>query len=294
MRLACVLDSCRQARRLCMERFMTTHEWPIQPPRRILLATDLGSHSDRALDRAAQLAGHWQAALHVVHALRPPIAHTWWPSKASDFSVADGEIKSVERQIRRDLRDQIDDLHIHVDTGEPERVILDTAARHGCELIIMGASSPTFAGVVVNPTSAQLLRRAPQSILIVKARPHGGYRRVLIGTDYTDESRHGLKTAAGWFADAELALMHVLDIPYKSLLLDGGRGREIARMERATMADFVAETHLPQALRRRIQTHVEYGYPEIMLRQHGIDQDIDLTVIGALRRGLAFHIFIGS
>ena len=40
------------------------------PPKTILCATDLSSRCDRALDRAALLARHWQARLVVVHALQ--------------------------------------------------------------------------------------------------------------------------------------------------------------------------------------------------------------------------------
>jgi len=39
------------------------------PPKKVLLATDLSARSDRALDRATQLARQWDAGLVVVHAL---------------------------------------------------------------------------------------------------------------------------------------------------------------------------------------------------------------------------------
>jgi hypothetical protein len=48
---------------------MAEPSWMKGPPRRVLLATDLGARCDRALDRAAALASGWQAELVVVHAL---------------------------------------------------------------------------------------------------------------------------------------------------------------------------------------------------------------------------------
>lgn len=39
------------------------------PPKKIMLATDLSSRGDRALDRAIQLAKSWKAELLIVHAL---------------------------------------------------------------------------------------------------------------------------------------------------------------------------------------------------------------------------------
>src|SRR5688572_30512216 len=49
---------------------------PASRPSRILLATDLTSRCDRALDRAVQLAREWDAQLHVLHAIesQPPAA----------------------------------------------------------------------------------------------------------------------------------------------------------------------------------------------------------------------------
>src|SRR5699024_10309123 len=58
----------------------------MRPPRRILLATDLASQTDRALDRAVRLARQWQAQLHVVHALPPDAPNTWLPYTYSDVS----------------------------------------------------------------------------------------------------------------------------------------------------------------------------------------------------------------
>ena len=48
---------------------MAKPSWMSGRPKKILLATDLSSRSDRALDRAAALAAHWQSALVVLHVL---------------------------------------------------------------------------------------------------------------------------------------------------------------------------------------------------------------------------------
>jgi hypothetical protein len=54
------------------------------PPKTIILATDLSSRRDRALDRAIQLANSWGAELLIVHALEgeglPLPDHHWLPS----------------------------------------------------------------------------------------------------------------------------------------------------------------------------------------------------------------------
>jgi nucleotide-binding universal stress UspA family protein len=199
----------------------------------------------------------------------------------------------VERQIRRDLRQEVAALAIHVADGDPADAILDTAAQHGCDLIVLGASEPSSPGALGSVTE-QLLRKSPVSLLVVKSRPHDTYANVVVGTDFTAESRCGLTTAASWFPAARLALMHVLDIPYTSLWLDAEHSSDLARMEMATMRSFLDDTPLPAEARERVVPLIEHGHPEIVLRDHVMREESDLVVISAFRRGLAFHLLVGG
>lgn len=258
------------------------------PPRRILLAIDLRSRSDRASDRAVQLAAQWQAALHVVHVL--PQADDGWPM--APLATCDGPTPSAavpaERQLRRDFGET---AVVHVGEGDPATAILAVAVEQQCELIVLGASDAPPAGRLGRVAEA-LLRRSPASLLVVKQRARAAYGKLLVGTDFTAESRHGLLAAAEWFPAARLALLHVLDIPYRSLWLDAGHGEELARMEHATMQAFVAATPLDG--HRLAKTWVEHGHPEFVLHDCALEQEMDLVVISAFRRGLAFHLLVGG
>ena len=262
-------------------------------PNRILLATDLSARCDRALDRAAQLARQWQLPLLVVHAA--PRTSESWPvaDDAPSWRQAPDRTAAIERQIRRDLGERIGELSIHVAEGDPAAVILAATAREGGDLVVLGAPSGSLGGLLGN-TAEQLVRKSPASLLVVKNRPHGAYRHILVGTDFTAESRHGLGTAVALFPGAELVLMHALDIPYQSLWLDPAHRQDFVRMELSTMEAFIAGAALPDDIRQRIQPLVEHGHPEIMLRNYVLEKDADLTVIGALNRNLAFHMLIGG
>lgn len=263
-------------------------------PTNILIATDLGSQSDRALDRAAQLARQWQATLHVVHALRPEATSVWLSNVEVEAAVGEDDHELVKRQVRRDLQSQVTRLDIHIRRGEPTNVILEVAEEQDCELIIVGVGGPAFSDMIFSTTDTQLLHRATRSVLLVKARPHGEYENIVIGTDFTEEAQRGLETAASWFDTAQFAVLHALDIPYQSLLLKSGRDREFIRMERETMETFIEQADLPEQVRPRMQMHVEHGYPETILSKYGSADGTTLTVLGTLRRSLAFRIFIGG
>lgn len=264
-------------------------------PGRILLATDLSASCDRALDRAAQLAGAWQVPLLVVHAMPRDAVDSWPPADdAPSWRQPPDTLAAIEAQIRRDLGHEVDQLTVHATEGQPADVILDVAKREGCDLIVLGASHERSGHSFLGKTAEALVRKSPASVLVVKNRPREAYRQILVGTDFTVESRHGLHVATTWFPQASFTLMHALDIPYQSLWLDPARRQEFTKLELATIEDFLADAKLPDPLRQRIRPMVEHGHPEMMLRNYVLEEGADLTVIGALRRGLTFHMLIGG
>lgn len=261
---------------------------------RILLATDLSARCDRALDRAIQLSAQWQARLRVVHAARPDRGGRRHGRGGVPARLAADPLEAIRRRIERDLRDAVAATDIHVEEGEPAEVILEVAARERCGLVVLGDAREAPARLLEGSTVEALVRRSPGSVLVVKQRPRGAYRRVLVGTDLTPESMHGLEAAAALFPQAGFTLLHALDIPYESLWLDPARRDDLVRMEMATIEAFAARARLPQDLRRGMQLTVEHGHPEAMLRERALEGGHDLTVIGAFRRGLAFHLLVGG
>lgn len=263
------------------------------PPSAILLATDLSARCDRALDRAALLALRWHAALHVVHAIPVDDASPWSDADAAPLSL-DDLTEAVRERIVGDLRSAVPELVIHVQPGPPVQVILDVARREACELIVLGDARDTLRHQLLGNTVETIVRKAPVSVLIVKRRPRDNYRNLLVGTDFTAESRHGLQVAGDLFPQAQLSVLHALDIPYRSLWLDAAYRDDLGHMELATMGAFIAAAELDGEPLRHLQRSVDHGHPEVILRQYAQAHAIDLCVIGALRRGLPFHLLVGG
>ena len=84
-----------------------------KPPRKILCATDLTPSSDRALDRAIQLAGEWNASLLVVHIVDDTGLLT------KDFS---SDVRGAEAQLNRQIK-------AHPGTSELEVDIMVTLGK---------------------------------------------------------------------------------------------------------------------------------------------------------------------
>lgn len=267
--------------------------WPNTPPKRILLATDLSGRGDRALDRATQIASQWDAELLVVHALEggglAGSEHQGLPS----WRKPPDSLAMVEAQIRDDLRGECPRLRVHVEEGPAIRVILETVERERCDLVVVGLGRHrSFGWPPLGKTIDELFRGSPVSVLVVKKRPRGPYDHLLVGTDFTPEARAGLETAARFFPEATLALMHAFDMPYRALLLDNQLSREFGAMERSTLKAFADEADLPLDVRPRLLTLIEHGPPEVMLSTYVVEHRADLTVIGAYERSRLFHTVV--
>jgi nucleotide-binding universal stress UspA family protein len=271
---------------------LTQDDWPSTPPKKILLATDLSGRGDRALDRAAQLAAGWDAELVIVHALD----RDGW--SGGDYGVPSWRrpqpdaAAAIERQIRQDVAGEGVRLRVHVEQGDPVAVILSAIEREKPDLLVLGAGRPRAWSGGLGRTIDELFRSSPVSGLVVKQRPRGPYRHVLVGTDFTEEAQRGLEVATRLVGDALFAVMHAFEMPYRALLLDSQLSRDFAQMEQDTMRTFVDGADLPADLRVRLVTTIEHGPPEAMLAQYVAEQGADLTVIGAYERSKLFHVVV--
>ncbi len=265
--------------------------WPVIPPRRILLATDLSAQSDRALDRAVQVAQTWNAEVVAVHAIEQ--AEAWRdPARIPSWHNPPDFTRRIEDQLRDDLGG-VASLRIRVVEQPAAEAILAAATADQCDLIVVGDGRHRPLGGL-GATLSELFRTSPVSVLVAKQRVRNPYQRLLVGTDFTDEALIGFEIAAQLFPSARFTLMHAFDLPYRSLLADNSLSRDFQSMERETINEFVGKAQLPQSVRDTLETLVEHGPPSEMLYRYAWDHQVDLTVIGAYERGRLFHALLGG
>lgn len=262
-------------------------------PKSILVATDLTSRCDRALDRAVQLAAAWRAKLVALHVLEEREAESSLPSwrRVSDPQEA------ARARVRRDLRlDQASDLEVDVvvERGNPAERIVEVVERNGCGLVLTGVGRDELLGrESLGATVNTLLRAAGVPILVVKSRPHGPYRDAVVATDFSEASRRALETALALWPDLGITLLHGFGVIYEGFLDDKMSAREdAARKAQEECRAFLAAT--PAASGRSIAALCEYGDPATLLFDLAQARDIDLVVLGTEgRRGVA-QLFLGS
>ena len=266
-------------------------------PGTILSATDLSSRCDRALDRAALLARHWQARLVVVHALQTT-AEFIKARRRHDLPSwrrPEDRARVVARQLRADLVDPDSRAAVVVEEGEPTELILREAERQQADLIVTGvARNELFGRRLLGTTVDVLIRSAGAPVLVVQNRPRRPYERVVVATDFSDGSRHALYTSLCWFGAADLTLFHA----YRTMtggMVDQARVRDgwqaVARQDAETFLD---AARLPADTRSRLRLLIEKGDPEWLLRDYVEVAGVDLVVVGTRGRGAVLDLLLGS
>ncbi|HWP45493.1 MAG TPA: universal stress protein, partial [Blastocatellia bacterium] len=226
-------------------------------PGTILLATDLSCRCDRALDRATMLAAEWKARLVVLHVLEHPVPGTDAPS----WRRPPDPLQAARRQVLGDIRGAEGvEVDVLVERGEPAEVILNVIERHGCDLVLTGvARYETLGRALLGTTVETLTRKANVPVLVVKARPRGPYRKVVVATDFSEGSRYALETALALLPEAELSIFHAYTVPYEQFVDNRMSAREA--MEQKAMADsqaFLAATPAVAASGRPVAALYEY------------------------------------
>lgn len=210
-------------------------------PTRILVATDLLPHSDRALDRAVFLADQIDAALEVVHVIEVQ------PPQGSMDALEQEAVAAIERHVAD--RIQGSPLTIDIRCGEAPEEIMDSAEACDADIILLGTHEPAGADLFCHPTIARVLRESGRPVLLVRERPLAPYSKIMVAVDQSDCSRRALEMAINCFRKAEFTAVHAYDVPFAGFVAgtEANRAaldehmRKTAEIIAAGVANFVAQ-----------------------------------------------------
>lgn len=265
-------------------------------PRSILLATDLSARSDRAFDRAIQLAKQWQSRLTVLHVLEDGRPSPDLADPLPSWRRPPDPLEAIRREIADDLGGIAETTTVLVEEGATVDTVARVAGMEGSELIVIGVARNGLLGeLMLGRTVDGLLRRCPEPLLVVKARPRRQYQHIVVATDFSESSRHALGTAARFFPENALTVFHAYDPPMSGLTGDAAAYRrdyrEIAEQE---CEAFLQDAEQRQDNWRRPRVMIEYGAPNHLLHDYVVENSADLVVVGTQGRSAIFDVLIGS
>lgn len=261
-------------------------------PKAILLATDLSSRCDRALDRAVSLSELWQSKLVILHVLENP------QNKDSDPIVPSWRrppdpVAVAERELLADIGTAIT-ADVIIDEGDTAEAIVRTADTKGCDLIVTGIARDELLGrLILGTTVDRLLRRAPVPILVVKKRVRRPYSHIAVAIDFSKPSYRALEAAIRYFPEQGLTVFHAYNP--RGLTTDPAayrrQYREFAEQEYET---FLKSMDFGETIRRQAHSFIEFGTPADVVSEGVRDMNIDLVVLGTQRRSALSEVLVGS
>jgi nucleotide-binding universal stress UspA family protein len=137
----------------------------------IVVGTDGSETASQALRQAADLAKSTGAKLHIVSAYSPAsgIKVEGAPDRASWMVGPDTQVDSVLDEAAGSLHAQGIEAERHARKGDPADALLNVAAEHDADLIVVGNKGMTGAKrFLLGSVPDKISHHAPCSVLIVR------------------------------------------------------------------------------------------------------------------------------
>ncbi len=139
----------------------------------ILAPIDFSSISDAVVDEAVSLARALNGRIVLLSAVQPPIVMTEYAALMDVAQITAAGEKNAARQLeqieKRLTGDSIPTVSVQV-VGPPVSHIVEQAANHGADYIVMGSHGHTaFYDLLVGSTTHGVLMRAKCPVIIVPA-----------------------------------------------------------------------------------------------------------------------------
>ena len=271
----------------------------------LLVATDLSDKANDAIERAALIARDAGAHLDLVHVATPEFMEGAQPlaDRASDNDAI-----STAAYVREALQTQaaaVQERHgvscgFHMASGTLIDQLASLANQCSADLIVLGFSEDSLVRqLLLGSTAERMMSKAPCPILVVKRRPGGSYRSVLVPVDFSPVSQSAISGARSVAPTAAMSILHVFEAPFEGVLRYAG-------VEEDTMVHYRAVAH-QQAIERmtslcvaagmdaqRVRLLAIHGIPSLRIVAREAQQNVDLITMGKQSESVLESLFVGS
>lgn len=206
----------------------------------ILAATDFSADGTLALHRGMELAVRLQSRLELLHVINAP---AFAAMRALFPEAADQDKRLIaEARVRLDAAAKghglaPEQVRTTVVTGAVTDEILAACAH--ADLLLLGARGMNpVRDLLVGTTAMRILRRNTLPTLVVRREPKEGYRQVLVPVDLTPRSKQVFDAALRLAPEAEITLLHVIELPFEGKMWLAGVSDDVldAYRQRARLA----------------------------------------------------------
>ncbi|MCW8826551.1 MAG: universal stress protein [Gammaproteobacteria bacterium] len=139
--------------------------------KQILVAVDFSEHSERAIERAQELAIEDGGALNLIHVVDyfPAMDAAYDGALAFSVDMTD-ELVSASKNRLKVLAEkyQLKDEQLFVEVGAIRNEVIDKADKHGTDLIVIGSHGWRGIDLLLGSTADSILHHAKCDVLVVR------------------------------------------------------------------------------------------------------------------------------
>lgn len=181
----------------------------------ILVATDLSSRSDRAVQRAVRLGAKLGLPCHVLAVIDDDLPGDLLASLTKDVEMRlAGFVQSTAAPGQR--------VTTAVMAGDPQEVLLRQAEAMDAGLVVLGLHRRRpLLDLVRDSTMVRIVRASLRPVLLVKDLPNTDYARVLVPVSFSPACAAALRVARDIAPKADLRSFHAVPTPFAGLTGDG-------------------------------------------------------------------------
>ncbi len=276
--------------------------------RRILCATDLSESSKTVVGYGSAIAKAFGSKLYGAYVVEVPVPAA--PAAAQALStdqimeIADAGSESLSSL----LAGKADETEAVVRHGRAAETLADLAAELKIDLAVTATRGLSgLRRLVLGSVTERLIRIVCCPLLIVTAKgsgekkvPEGAWHpeRILVGCDFSPDSRRALETAFSLAQEfeAELHLVHVIEpFAYRDMLLPESTSNTLKERITPEMHQRLKEIAPEEAETWcSVQTACLSGRPHDELIRYGRRRRMDLIVLGVRGRSLMESLMLGS
>ena len=275
-------------------------------PAAILACTDLSPASERAVQRAAQLAqrlGLPVGLLHLLSAEGMALLRHWLGMEADvePLLMADAHRSLLQHWQAASAAchpapHMVPMVRSGALIGGLKAAIVATQP---CLVVLGARGEGVLVHQVLGTTALRLLQRSHRPMLVVRGQSRSAYQRVLLPVDFSLWSALTLQAVRRYMPDAHVVLLHAWNVPFEQKMFVAGVGEEVVAHYRAKameeaellMAQFVRD----QGLRGGDFTvKVLQGDASHVIVAQALAQQCDLIALGKHGQQAAEDWLLGS
>lgn len=145
-------------------------------PTRILVPTDMSSHSDKAVKQAIDIAKQFNSELFLLHVIQDPVQQC-----TVDYCISEGLVGQLQSELmeaaRKGIQKQVEKfpeadgvtITTDVKTGAPYDQILQEEKERGIDLVVISSLGTTgLAKYLIGSVARHVLLGSTCSVLLVK------------------------------------------------------------------------------------------------------------------------------